>query len=444
MTTILQKYELRINQLLYTFSRMNKRNFLYIVVTDYPYGIGEPFLETELFILAKAFKKIYLVIPETHLVDSSKTRYKLPENTEIIELSTMAGKLDKVKALARIKDATSRLERKYIIDHYKQTFDNYHIRILIGFRAMADAFSRSFSKVLELHAHPPKETTLYSYWFTYATAGLINIKTNKPDYNIVTRIHGWDCYYERNPHNYLPLRPWVFSRIDGVYSISEQGLNYTTSKLRGIFNNNIHTSYLGIEDLPEPNRRQFQSDKFHIVSLAFIDPVKQLDRIIDALCLIESQQIEWTHIGNSPRGNRDLEDYASLTLGEKPNIKFRFIGELSKTEVFQFFENQKPDALICTSRSEGLPVSMMEAMAHGIPVISVNVGGISEIVKDPCNGSLLPADADTKLIAQTIENWSLRDEASRISTSQGAYQTYKEYFSATKNYTRFLKEALQR
>jgi colanic acid/amylovoran biosynthesis glycosyltransferase len=127
----------------------------------------------------------------------------------------------------------------------------------------------------------------------------------------------------------------------------------------------------------------------------------------------------------------------------KSNIKFSFTGEYTKDQVYNFFKSQDVDVLICTSRSEGLPVSMMEAMGHGIPVISVDVGGISEIVKDQFNGSLLPARADSKMIAQTLESWVLKTSEERNKLRNNAYQTYIEYFSATKNYTRFLKEALQ-
>jgi colanic acid/amylovoran biosynthesis glycosyltransferase len=422
---------------------MKKRKFLYVIVTDYPYGIGEPFLETELFILSSGFEKIYIVIPEVQMVDQSTTRYKLPLNAELVPLRVSAGKLEKVKALARMGDSVTQLEKRFVTKHYHQPFDNYHMRTLIGFRAMANAFSRAFFNILNMHSHPPEETTLYSYWFTYATAGLTNIKVNQQDYRVVTRIHGWDCYHERNPHNYLPLRPWVFSQIDGVYPISEQGLRYTIDKLPGIFHDNIHLFYLGIEDLPQPSIKTQEADKLHIVSLAFIDPVKQLDRIVDALSQVEISTIEWTHIGNAPKGNHELQDYANLMLKVKSNIKFSFTGEYTKDQVYNFFKSQDVDVLICTSRSEGLPVSMMEAMGHGIPVISVDVGGISEIVKDQFNGSLLPARADSKMIAQTLESWVLKTSEERNKLRNNAYQTYIEYFSATKNYTRFLKEALQ-
>lgn len=422
---------------------MQNRKYLYLVVTDYPFGIGEPFLETELFLLAERFEKIYIVIPESHRVDHSRQRFKLPANTELIEMKTTAGKGDKAIALAQGFDQINRMERAYVNTSYHQKFGSFHLRTLIGFRSMANSFEKKFQEILRLHGHPPAETSLYTYWFYYVTAALASIKKKQANYRVVTRIHGWDCFFERSAGNYLPLRPWVASTIDGIFAISEAGRSYTIAKLPGINPDKIRRSYLGTDALEPPEIRVSPTNELHIVSLAFIDPIKQLERIVDALSLCNHAKITWTHIGNAPDGNTRLQEYASEKLQPKSNISFEFKGELSKPEVFRFFREQKPDLLICTSKSEGLPVSMMEAMGHGIAVLSVNVGGISEIVQNKINGILLPADVSSESIAQELENWSQLDHDERLALGKNAYDIYNEYFSAPKNYQNFIEEALQ-
>jgi hypothetical protein len=42
------------------------------------------------------------------------------------------------------------------------------------------------------------------------------------------------------------------------------------------------------------------------------------------------------------------------------------------------------DAFIMTSRTEGLPLALLEAMAHGLPCIATEVGGIPELLRDEC------------------------------------------------------------
>lgn len=53
------------------------------------------------------------------------------------------------------------------------------------------------------------------------------------------------------------------------------------------------------------------------------------------------------------------------------------------------------DVYVLTSYNEGLPVSILEAMSYGLPIISTPIGGIPEIVKDGQNGFLVtPGDID--------------------------------------------------
>lgn len=58
------------------------------------------------------------------------------------------------------------------------------------------------------------------------------------------------------------------------------------------------------------------------------------------------------------------------------------------------------DVYLSTSHREGLPLSMLEAMASGLPVISTNVGGVSDIVRD--NGVLIDADDQTALVREML------------------------------------------
>jgi glycosyltransferase involved in cell wall biosynthesis len=64
------------------------------------------------------------------------------------------------------------------------------------------------------------------------------------------------------------------------------------------------------------------------------------------------------------------------------------------------------DIFVLLSDYEGLPMTIIEAMSFGKPIISSNVGGVSEIVHDGENGYLLPNDASAfaEKIRFLIEN----------------------------------------
>ena len=69
-----------------------------------------------------------------------------------------------------------------------------------------------------------------------------------------------------------------------------------------------------------------------------------------------------------------------------------------------------------SSLYEGVPLSILEAMAAGLPVVSTDVGGIKDIVTD--NGILVPSEdslAMEEAILKLINNPSLREEKGKKS-----------------------------
>ncbi|TPQ27240.1 colanic acid biosynthesis glycosyltransferase WcaL [Bradyrhizobium guangdongense] len=90
-----------------------------------------------------------------------------------------------------------------------------------------------------------------------------------------------------------------------------------------------------------------------------------------------------------------------------------FLGILNEAEIIG--ELQTADIFVLPSLAEGLPISVMEAMAVGVPVISTNIAGTSELVEDGSAGLLVrPADAHALVTAldRMIKDYSFRKSAS--------------------------------
>jgi glycosyltransferase involved in cell wall biosynthesis len=106
----------------------------------------------------------------------------------------------------------------------------------------------------------------------------------------------------------------------------------------------------------------------------------------------------------------EVGSFRALVIGDGPDRE-ALSAELARTGLGEIVElagerGDVPDLLaasdifVLSSRSEGLPVSILEAMAAGLPVVASAVGGVAELVEDGETGLLVPAgDADALAVA---------------------------------------------
>ena len=107
--------------------------------------------------------------------------------------------------------------------------------------------------------------------------------------------------------------------------------------------------------------------------------------------------------------------------------------------------NAGMDIICLTSKNEGTPVSLIEAQASGIPIVSTNVGGIKDIVLEGKTGFLIEGDDRDKFtekLTELIENKNKRQEM-----SQNGWSFVKDKFQYTKlisNMDEYYKSLLNR
>jgi glycosyltransferase involved in cell wall biosynthesis len=104
----------------------------------------------------------------------------------------------------------------------------------------------------------------------------------------------------------------------------------------------------------------------------------------------------------------------------------------SNVSVFDFSTNLAEvfaaiDLMVLTSDNEGVPLSVMEAAAAGIPVVSMRVGGVAEIVEHGVTGLLANDDEELRAaVVQLVRNADLR-----ASMGSAARRTIHERCSLT-------------
>lgn len=85
------------------------------------------------------------------------------------------------------------------------------------------------------------------------------------------------------------------------------------------------------------------------------------------------------------------------------------------------------DIFVLTSLWEGLPISAIEAMAAGVPVVATHTGGIGEIVEEGKTGALAPCQDITSMLEKVLP--LLRDETLRKRAGQQARESVRDRFN---------------
>ena len=372
-----------------------KRN-LVILVSDYPNPHGEPFLENELKIISNDFHKIYIIpkLFQKRIREDSNhfsNNLFLPDNAIVVPLSPIKnGLFSKLKYLFTLKFIKEIL--KVVVKH-KVKLSFSIIRLVLYYLESATLIEGNLLKLIMSYNLDRNETIYYSYWCDEGTLALSSLKRKKRINYFVTRLHGWDVYFERHKQRFLPFREVIFNNATFVFPISNNARSYIIER-KLIFNTEkIITSRLGVNELKPHNRILKNNNEIYLLTISHINKVKRLDRLIDALCQINDFNVVWNHIGwGYPELELEFKKQINQNLLKKRNIKVNLLGEFTKNQVANFLQQNRTDVLINCSENEGIPVSMMEAFSAGIPAIAFDVGGIPEIISNGKSGLLLKND----------------------------------------------------
>ena len=195
-------------------------------------------------------------------------------------------------------------------------------------------------------------------------------------------------------------------------------------------NAEVRKIYLGVKPVigeKHENREKLGIPQYQlmVLTIANFNHIKGLDVFCKAVGLLE-QQGKWA-------------DNACLYIVGQPEADRQALGELISTLQIQDkvkmvgISNAVPDYLTAAdiyvqpSRSEGLPLALMEAISASLPIIGTRVGGIPEIVRESFNGLLVESENE-QMLADALSKL-LGDIQLRNTFAQNSSRLYHELFS---------------
>ncbi len=408
---------------------------LLLFTDNFPYGFGEPFLETEISVLAIHFDRVF-VIPHRR----SGIARTLP-TTENITLIDDLWQTYHALTSSRLQHMSVPLTEAHfygeLIRHPAMLKSGKMLKSMLTFFTQVRAIRLWISRFLEDNHIDPQTTLIYTYWMNGITFGVTSLLQQTENWRVISRVHGYDLYHHRHTGHYMPLWQANITALDKIFVISQHGRDYLHNHARR--NDHVHLSYLGTID---HNQRNVLSTDgvFRVVSCSSLSAVKRIDRLIDGLAHFATQHpkriIEWTHLGSGVL-EEPLKSQAQAILPN--NASYHFKGQLSNQEIYTFYATHPVDVFALVSESEGLSVATMEAQSFGIPLIATDVGGMSEIVNDR-TGRLLPAQPTTKDIADALV--FISDHTSIEELRDNSREYWEKNFNAVANYDAFVKELL--
>jgi L-malate glycosyltransferase len=218
----------------------------------------------------------------------------------------------------------------------------------------------------------------------------------------------------------------LYKFVDVITSVSNK-LESDLISMYNIKKNKIKTIRNGIfyekiceEKIESRNKVGMNDDEYHIGIVARLTDVKNHRMIIDAFNRIRRYHRARLWIIGTGDLEKELKEYV-LNLGIKNKINFTG----KRTDVIRLMNAM--DLFVLCSKSEGLSITLLEAMASGLPIIATNVGGNGELIKNGYNGILVEL-GDTKGLADAIEKM-IKEKQLAMKYGMNSKINFSKYYS---------------
>ena len=204
--------------------------------------------------------------------------------------------------------------------------------------------------------------------------------------NVIYTAHGFHFYNGAPMKNWIlfyPLEKWLSRYTDILITINREDYERALKKFHAkhtvyVPGVGIDTKKFGLDTEGERIRKEvgILSDRVMLLSVGELNQNKNHEAVINAIVGMEN--ITYVVVGDGP-----LHDYLKQ-MAIKRNVDVRFMGY--RNDVADFYD--AADIYILPSIREGLNVSLMEAMASGLPCLVGNIRGNIDLIDEDKGGYL--------------------------------------------------------
>jgi glycosyltransferase involved in cell wall biosynthesis len=238
----------------------------------------------------------------------------------------------------------------------------------------------------------------------------------------VTTVHGFTGGDWKN-RVYEQLQRWSYRRFDAVVAVSR--LLAESLVRSGVPRSRVRLLRNAWSEMSRPESRSAARDRlgvppgvFHVGWVGRVSEEKGLDVLVSALPHLADLPVRVSVIGDGCERPRVQAQAASLGVGDR----IHWAGVVpDAARLFPAF-----DAYVLSSRTEGTPMVLFEAMAVGVPIVATAVGGVPDVVS-AAEVRLVPGD-DPYSLAKAIRSVFSEPE-SAAERAEAAQRRLQEHFA---------------
>lgn len=218
---------------------------------------------------------------------------------------------------------------------------------------------------------------------------------------MVTTLHGTDITLVGNHPFYKPAVTFSINQSDVVTSVSES-LKKDTLRLFNVKKDiQVIPNFIDAKNTPKLDVIDCQrgvmaeDDERIITHVSNFRKVKRIDHVIEVFYQIQQKiKSKLMLVGNGPE--REMAENLVAKLGIQKKVNF--MGQSNEVNKILCFS----DLFLLPSEQESFGLAALEAMVHGVPVVSSNAGGLSEVNQDGVTGYLCPVGDVTGMAEKAL------------------------------------------